>query len=211
MKRLGVLISAASLGAALVASSPALARMGGGGGHGFGGGGFHGGGFGGFHGGFGGRGFAGGGWGRGGYGGYGGYGGWGLAGLGLGLGLADLDYGYGYGYPGYGYGYGYPDYGYGYGYGYGSPSYGAGYGGGYGYGNPGYGATLSRDGCHQLLLLLGASSDGPERGYGATGELLLYVGEGLRTLSCVLCRQRLFVPGFGRPRAGVSDTLTAAA
>lgn len=141
MKRLGVLISAAALGAALVASSPALARMGGGGGHGFGGGGFHGGGFGGFHGGFGGRGFAGGGWGRGGYGGYGGYGGWGLAGLGLGLGLADLDYGYGYGYPGYGYGYGYPDYGYGYGYG--NPSYGAGYGAGYGYGNPGYGYPVT--------------------------------------------------------------------
>src|SRR5208283_4094117 len=93
MKRLGVLMAAAALGAALLASGPAEARWGGGG--------FHGGGWGG-------HGFAGGwghgGWGHGGWG-WGhrgwGYGGWGLAGLGLGLGLAGLDYGYDY--PGYGY------------------------------------------------------------------------------------------------------------
>ena len=110
MKRLGVLMAAAALGAALLASGPAEARWGGGG--------FHGGGWGG-------HGFAGGwghgGWGHGGWG-WGhrgwGYGGWGLAGLGLGLGLAGLDYGYDY--PGYGYGYGYPGYAYGYGY----PGYG---------------------------------------------------------------------------------------
>ena len=109
MKRLGVLMAAAALGAALLASGPAEARWGGGG--------FHGGGWGG-------HGFAGG-WGHGGWGwgwGWGhrgwGYGGWGLAGLGLGLGLAGLDYGYGY--PGYGYGYGYPGYAAGYGY----PGYG---------------------------------------------------------------------------------------
>ena len=111
MKRLGVLMAAAALGAALLASGPAEARWGGGG--------FHGGGWGG-------HGFAGG-WGHGGWG-WGhrgwGYGGWGLAGLGLGLGLASLDlrlrlpgypdygYGYGYGNPGYASGYGYPGYGY---------------------------------------------------------------------------------------------------
>ena len=114
MKRLGVLMAAAALGAALLASGPAEARWGGGG--------FHGGGWGG-------HGFAGGwghgGWGRG-YGGWG-YGGWGLAGLGLGLGLAGLDYGsdypyygYGYGYPGYASGYSYPGYASGYSY----PGYG---------------------------------------------------------------------------------------
>jgi hypothetical protein len=107
MKRLGVLVATAALGAALLASGPAEARWGGGG--------FHGGGWGG-------HGFAGGwghgGWGHGGWGHRGwGYGGWGLAGLGLGLGLAGLDYGYDY--PGYGYGYGYPGYAYGYDY----PSY----------------------------------------------------------------------------------------
>ncbi len=105
MKRLGVLMAAAALGAALLASGPAEARWGGGGWHG---GGWHGGGWGG---GWGHRGF---GWNRG-----WGYGGWGLAGLGLGLGLAGLDYssdypyyGYGYSYPGYASGYGYPGYGY---------------------------------------------------------------------------------------------------
>ncbi len=111
MKRLGVLMAAAALGAALLASGPAEARWGGGG--------FHGGGWGG-------HGFAGGwghgGWGHGGWG-WGhrgwGYGGWGLAGLGLGLGLAGLDYGYDYPGYGYGYGYGYPGYAYGYDY----PSY----------------------------------------------------------------------------------------
>jgi hypothetical protein len=58
MKRFGVLLASAALGAALVASSPAAAFRGGGS---FGGGGFHGG-FGGgsFHGGFGGGGFRGG-------------------------------------------------------------------------------------------------------------------------------------------------------
>jgi|SRR5208283_5554703 len=110
MKRLGVLMAAAALGAALLASGPAEARWGGGGWHGGGwhGGGWHGGGWGG---GWGHRGF---GWNRG-----WGYGGWGLAGLGLGLGLAGLDYssdypyyGYGYSYPGYASGYGYPGYGY---------------------------------------------------------------------------------------------------
>ncbi len=117
MKRLGVLMAAAALGAALLASGPAEARWGGGGGwHGGGwhGGGWHGGGWGG---GWGHRGF---GWNRG-----WGYGGWGLAGLGLGLGLAGLDYGsdypyYGYGYPGYASGYSYPGYASGYGY----PGYG---------------------------------------------------------------------------------------
>ncbi len=110
MKRLGVLMATAALGAALLASGPAEARWGGGG--------FHGGGWGG-------HGFAGG-WGRGGWGqggwGWGrrgwGYGGWSLAGLGL----AGLDYDYGYPYYGYGsgYGYGYPGYASGYGY----PGYG---------------------------------------------------------------------------------------
>jgi len=105
MKRLGVLMAAAALGAALLASGPAEARWGGGGwgGHGFAGGWGH---SGWGHGGWG--------WGHRGWG----YGGWGLAGLGLGLGLAGLDYGYDY--PGYGYGYGYPGYAYGYGY----PGYG---------------------------------------------------------------------------------------
>jgi hypothetical protein len=117
MKRFGILLASTALGAALLASGPALAF---GGGH-FGGGGFHGGGFGGFHGG----GFGGfhGGWGHGGWGGNrwgnrGWGGGWpAYAGLGLGLGYGlsawdygyPYDYSYGYGYP-YDYGYGYPGY-----------------------------------------------------------------------------------------------------
>jgi hypothetical protein len=120
MKRFGILLASAALGAALVASGPALAFRGGGGFGGFHGGGFHGG-FGGFHGGFGGRGFAGGwggGWGHGWRGGgwnRGWGGGWPVyagLGLGLGYGLSSWDYGYPYDYS---YGYGYPyDYGYGY-------------------------------------------------------------------------------------------------
>ena len=53
MRRFGVLLASAALGAALAASGPALAFGGGHMGGGFGGGGFHGGGFGGggFHGG----------------------------------------------------------------------------------------------------------------------------------------------------------------
>ena len=101
MKRFGILMATAALGAALMASGPAAAFRGG-----WHGGGWHGGGWrgAGWHGG----------WNRG----YGWNNGWGWGGLGLGLGLAGL--GYGYGYPNdYAYGYGYP-YGYGNGYGYGS-------------------------------------------------------------------------------------------
>ena len=84
MRRLGLMLASATLGAALVASEPAAAfrgGFGGGGFHGGGFGGFHGGGFGGFHGGgFGG--FRGGGFG----GGFGGFRG-GFAGGGFGRGV----------------------------------------------------------------------------------------------------------------------------
>jgi hypothetical protein len=126
MKRFGVLMSTAALGAALVASAPAWAR---GGGHGGGFGGGHMGGFGGGHM-FAGRSMAMGGFNRGfnhGFrrGGFGRFGGWGWGGWGY----PYADCGYwgsdycGYGYPGYAYGYGYPDY---YGYNYGYPATGPG-------------------------------------------------------------------------------------
>jgi hypothetical protein len=165
MKRFGVLLASATLGAALLASGPAMA-MGGsfggghggfGGGHGGFGGGHMGGGFGGSHmgggwggghmGGFAGRSVAmgGGGWGHNGWG----HNGWGHHGWGR------NNYGrYGYGYGGWGlgglglgYGLGLGlgladwDYGYGYpsyGYGYGYPGYGYDNGYAYGYGYPGY-------------------------------------------------------------------------
>jgi hypothetical protein len=116
MRRFGVLLASAVLGAVFVAGGPGLAfgRGGGGGGGHFGGfGGFRGGGFGGFHGGGFGRGFHGGfarggfgrgfhgGFARGGFGRYGGYGGWGDWGLGGGWGDSYSDNGYsGYNYPG---------------------------------------------------------------------------------------------------------------
>jgi hypothetical protein len=123
MKRFGILMATAALGAALVANGPAAA---------FTGGGWHGGGW------------RGGGWrGAGWHGGwnrrYGWNNGWGWGGLGLGLGLSGLGYGYGYPYN-YAYGYGYPyDYSYGYGYPY---DYSYGYGFPYDY-SYGYGAGLA--------------------------------------------------------------------
>jgi hypothetical protein len=146
MKRFGVLLASAALGAALAASGPAFARGGGGGGHGGGGGGGH------MGGGFGGGGF--GGFRGGGFGGFHGpmFAGRSVAMSGINRGFNNRfgrfdhfrnrfgffpgfaggwDYGYpyadcgywggaycGYGYPDYAYDYGngYPDYAYDYGY-----------------------------------------------------------------------------------------------
>jgi hypothetical protein len=79
MKRFGILMATAALGAALMASGPAAAFRGGWHGGGWLGGGWRGAGW---HGG----------WNRG----YGWNNGWGWGGLGLGLGLAGLGYGYGF-------------------------------------------------------------------------------------------------------------------